>query len=73
MIHFITINEEEGVTDVCKAWDDHLERGRREGRIEGRIEGQRDTLVSLVKDGLLAQSVAAKRAEMSDTEFAKLL
>ena len=73
----ITINEEEGVTDVCKAWDDHLERGRREGHaegfIEGRTEGQRDTLVSLVKDGLLALSVAAKRAEMSDHEFAKLL
>lgn len=69
----ITINEEEGVTDVCKAWDDHLERGRREGLTEGRIEGQRDTLVSLVKDGLLEQSAAAKWAEMSDTEFAKLL
>ena len=40
---------------------------------EGRIEGQRDTLVSLVKDGLLALPVAAKRAEMLDNEFAKLL
>ena len=65
------------VTDVCKAWDDHLERGRREGRAEGRTEGRtegkREVLVSLVNDGLLALSEAAKRAGLSDKDFEKLL
>lgn len=61
----IPVNQEEGVTDVCKAWDDHMERGRR----EGRREGQRELLVSLVKDGLLAIPEAAKRVELSEKEF----
>ena len=73
----IPMNQEEGVTDVCKAWDDHLERGRREGRAEGRTEGRtegkREVLVSLVNDGLLALSEAAKRAGLSDKDFEKLL
>ena len=41
----IMINTEEGVRcDMCKAWDDHKERGRREGHKEEEKEG----LVSLV-------------------------
>lgn len=57
----IPVNREEGVTDVCKAWDDHMERGRR--------EGQRELLAALVKDGLLAIPEAAKRAGLSEKEF----
>ena len=71
------MNQEEGVTDVCKAWDDHLERGRREGRAEGRTEGRtegkREVLVSLVNDGLLAISEAAKRAGLSEADFRVLM
>ena len=26
--------------NMCKAWDDHMERGRREGREEGKREGR---------------------------------
>ena len=29
---------------MCKAWDDHMERGRVEGRIEGRIEGEKNAI-----------------------------
>lgn len=61
----IAINETEGVTNVCKAWDDHKESGRREGRQQGR----RDLLVSLVNDGLLSISEAAKRADLSEEDF----
>ncbi|MBO4782780.1 MAG: hypothetical protein J5522_10315 [Lachnospiraceae bacterium] len=43
--------------------------GRAEGRVEGRAEGRIDTLVSLVKDGLLSLGDAAKRADLSIDEF----
>ena len=69
----IPMNQEEGVTDVCKAWDDHIERGRKEGREEGRTEGRREVLISLVSDGLLALSEAAKRANLSEAEFQAML
>ncbi|MCM1315474.1 MAG: hypothetical protein NC040_09920 [Muribaculaceae bacterium] len=42
---------------------------REEGRMEGRIEGVLNTLVSLVKDGVLTLSDAAKRANMTVAEF----
>lgn len=34
----IPVNEEGGVTDMCKAWEDQREEGREEGRKEGREE-----------------------------------
>ena len=43
--------------------------GEARGRKEGRKEGRLDTLVSLVKDGLLSLSVAAARAGMSEDEL----
>lgn len=33
---------------MCKAWDDHIERGRREGRQEGRQETIKESLVALI-------------------------
>ncbi len=45
------------------------EEGRAEGREEGRKEGRFDTLASLVKDGILSLSDAAKRADLSTDEF----
>ena len=46
-----------------------LAEQREEGRTEGRIEGVLNTLVSLVKDGILTLSDAAKRANMTVAEF----
>lgn len=46
-----------------------LAEQREEGRMEGRIEGVLNTLVSLVKDGILTLSDAAKRANMTVAEF----
>lgn len=44
-INEVMINTEEGVRyDMCEAWDDHKERGRKEGRTEEEKEG----LASLV-------------------------
>ena len=45
------------------------EDGRREGRAEGRAEGIIDTLISLVKDGILSIKDAAKRAGITETAF----
>lgn len=54
-----------------------LEEGRAEGRAEGRtegiaegmVEGKISTLIGLVRDGILTVVEAAKRAEMSVSEF----
>ena len=43
-------NEKEEVYNVCKAFDDHLERGRREGKAEGLKEGKAEALKNLMKN-----------------------
>ena len=42
-----------------------IEEGRREGRREGRKEGVINTLLILVKDGIISVEDAAKRANLS--------
>lgn len=67
--------------NMCKAWDDHYNsgvkdgenRGKAKGMKEGEEKGRIDTLVQLVRDGLLSLSEAAKRANKNEDEFAKLL
>ena len=44
------MKEKEEVYNVCKAFDDHLERGRREGRREGRQEGMQEALKNLMEN-----------------------
>ena len=41
------IKEKEEAYNVCKAFDDHLERGRREGRREGRQEALKNLMENL--------------------------
>lgn len=50
-----------------------MEEGRARGIEEGRAEGVLSSLVSLVKDGLISVSEAAKRADMSEESFKKYL
>lgn len=50
-----------------------MEEGRAMGIEEGRAEGVLSSLVSLVKDGLISVSEAAKRADMSEESFKKYL
>jgi flagellar biosynthesis/type III secretory pathway protein FliH len=47
--------------------------GLQEGLQEGRKEGQLGTLIDLVRDNLITISEAAKRAEMTEANFAVLL
>ena len=46
-----------------------IKKGEALGRKEGRKEGRLDTLVSLVRRGLLTLSVAASEAGMSEDEL----
>lgn len=41
------VKEKEEAYNVCKAFDDHLERGRREGRREGRQEALKNLMENL--------------------------
>ena len=47
--------------------------GRREGIKEGRKEGVINTLLMLVKDGIISVEDAAKRANISVSTFQKYL
>ena len=76
-----TINEVKGKEHVtmCEVLDRVEARGIAKGREEGIKEGIKkgikegtvNVLISLVNDGILSISDAAKRAGMSDTEFKK--
>ena len=50
-----------------------IKEGRREGREEGRKEGVINTLLILVKDGIISVEDAAKRANLSVSTFQKYL
>ena len=45
------------------------EDGRREGRAEGRTEGTMQTLIELVKKGLISIKDAAAQAKLSEDAF----
>lgn len=71
----------EGDEAMCKIVEEYAEkrareRGREEraeGRLEGEVQGARNTLVALVQEHLLAPAEAAKKANMSEQEFMKLV
>ena len=49
------------------------EQQKAEGRKEGRMEGFLEALVSLVKEKSLDPVAAARKANMSESEFMKLV
>lgn len=55
--------------DESRAFAEQREEGRAEGKAEGRAEGILELLSTLVKDGILTLVEAAKRADMTVTEF----
>ena len=62
------IAEEEGRADgLAQGMAEGMEKGMAKGRAEGRLR----TLCDLVKDGILSNMDAAKRAGMSLEEFSK--
>ena len=57
---------------MCEAIKGILERGRAEGRAEGRAAGEERLVIVLaefVKDGIVTLSEAAKRAQMTESDF----
>jgi len=68
-----TINEVKGKENLtmCEVLDRVEARGIAKGREEGIKEGTINVLISLVKDGILSISDAAKRAGISVAEFKK--
>ena len=50
-----------------------LNQSRKEGFHDGLLQGELNTLVSLVKDGILTPSDAAKRLGMTEEDFQKHL
>ena len=50
-----------------------IKEGRREGKKEGRKEGVINTLIMLVKDGIISVEDAAKIANISVSKFQKYL
>ncbi len=66
-----TINEVKGKEHLtmCEVLDRVEARGIAKGREEGIKEGTVNVLISLVKDGILSISDAAKRAGMSEERF----
>ena len=56
-----------------KYFTEELLDARTEASVEGRAEGRLETLVSLVKDGLLTVGEAAKRLSMSENQFRTFL
>ena len=63
----------EGEYNMCKAVEEIKAEGKAEGRAEGREEGIIETLVSLVRDGLISVEEAAKHAGLSTSEFEKYI
>ena len=70
-----TINDFKGKEKVnmCEVLDRGEARGIEKGRLEGRQEGTINTLISLVKDGILSLDEAAIRADMSAKDFKKYI
>ena len=65
-LHYETGKDE---VDMCKAIEDMRNDSIAIGEKRGRQEGIMDTLISLVRDGILTVVDAAKRANMTVAEF----
>ena len=65
------------VFNVCKAFDDHMERGRtegrKEGRAEGRIEGKKEAVKNLMRNLSVSLEQAMELLGISEEERDKYL
>lgn len=82
LIAFLSIYKREVVTIMSELFDEQARRDQydvaikkayiAEGRAEGKTEGVLETLVALVRDGILSVVDAAHRANLSVSEFEAL-
>ena len=65
------------VFNMCKAFDDHMERGstegRKEGRAEGRIEGKKEAVKNLMRNLSVSLEQAMELLGISEEERDKYL
>lgn len=64
----VVLNEKEGVTDMCKAWEDQLNDGIIKGREEGREEGRQEERIKMISKFIDNQDVLEKM-EATDEEI----
>lgn len=73
----LSVDETEGETNMCKAWDDHkkagIREGIREGEERGRKEGKIGILISLCRSGEISVEVAAREMNISTEKFREYL
>ena len=65
----LSIDETEGETNMCTAWDDHKKSGIREGEERGR----KGILISLCRSGEISVEVAAREMNISTEKFKEYL
>lgn len=58
---------------MCKLVEEYGQKQKAEGLKEGKTVGTLETLVSLVNEKLLDPVDAARKANMSESEFMKLV
>ncbi len=56
---------------MCEISEKWYREGQTDGEKRGEKKGIRETLFSLVKDGILSMTDAAKRANMNVSDFEK--
>ena len=65
--------EQQKAEGLIECRKEGIKEGREEGRKEGRMEGFLEALVSLVKEKSLDPVDAARKANMNESEFMKLV
>ena len=65
----LSIDETEGETNMCTAWDDHKKAVIREGEDRGR----KGILISLCRSGEISVEVAAREMNISTEKFKEYL
>lgn len=62
----VNITDEKGmeVVDMCKAWDDHKESGRREGRQEGICT----SIMNLMESTMVSAQQAMEMLQISESD-----
>ena len=59
----------EGVSEMCEKIEDMRKLAMEQGRAEGKAEAVLETIISLVKDGLITIAERAKRANITVSEL----
>jgi predicted transposase/invertase (TIGR01784 family) len=72
----MTINEDEEMIDMCRAWDEFekrsIEKGKAEGIAEGKAEKEIENAINLYKNGV-SLDIISKSLNMDIEELKNIL